>query len=197
MQQLISKNDLASLDIILGPMYAGKTTELIRRLNIFSLMGFKCLFINSSLDNRSIEDFSTHNPSIKKMSKNIDSMKIDQFNNKVFDRIKLYDIIAIDETQLFKNLKDNVIHIVEILNKKVIISGLNGDFQRNKFGEIIDLIPICDNIDKLSPFCLLCCQNNNIIKPALFSKRISKETETISIGGSDKYVPVCRKCFHN
>ena len=75
MQQLISKNDFSSLDIIIGPMYAGKTSELIRRLNILSLMGFKCLFINSSLDNRSSGNFSTHNPSITKIHGNIDSMK--------------------------------------------------------------------------------------------------------------------------
>ena len=98
---------------------------------------------------------------------------------------------------MFQNLKKYILEIVESLNKKVIISGLNGDFNRQPFGEILELIPYCDTLDKLSPFCLSCCKNNNIIKPGNFSKRITSEVETISIGGSEKYIPVCRKCYKN
>jgi len=192
MQQIITKND-PSLDIIIGPMFAGKSSELIRRLHIYKKIGFNCLYINSNLDNRSTTHFSTHNPILTKKL-DFDSIKVDNIE-KFFDKIQEYDIIGIDESQLFKNLKKNVMYIVETLKKKVIISGLNGDFNRNKFGEIIDLIPFCDDITKLTPFCLLCSQNNNIIKPGLFSKRTVSSDKTILIGDDNAYIPVCRQCY--
>ena len=75
-----------SLDLIIGPMFSGKTTELVRRLNTFAAIGKKCVYINSSLDNREEKDFSTHNPDLKSLTK-IDSMKV-QFINYQF--IKSY-----------------------------------------------------------------------------------------------------------
>lgn len=75
------------------------------------------------------------------------------------------------------------------LGKIVIISALDGTFKRNSFGEICNLIPLSESVTKLTAICMRCQ------KDASFSKRITKETETIDIGGSDKYIAVCRKCF--
>ena len=73
--------------------------------------------------------------------------------------------------------------------KKIYICGLDGDFRRNKFGHVLDLIPLCDKVVKLTSLCGI-CKNGT---PGIFSKRITTETEQ-TIVGSDNYVPVCRKC---
>ena len=80
--------------------------------------------------------------------------------------------------------------MVENHNKIVYICGLDGDFKREKFGEILDLIPYCDKVTKLNSFCSK-CRNG---KKGLFSCRVSKETEQVVIG-SDNYKPLCRKCY--
>ena len=181
-----------SLDMIIGPMFSGKTTELIRRLNTFQSVGKKCVYINSILDSRNTEHFSTHNPVIKELG-NIDSIKTNNLES-IIHIITNFDIIGIDESQLFMgNFKKNIIDLVEEHNKKIIISGLNGDFQRNKFGYILDLIPYCDGITKLYPYCLT-CSKNGIIEKALFSKRLNNDQNKINIS-YDNYIPVCRKCF--
>ena len=74
-----------SLDIIIGPMFAGKTTELIRRLNTFVAISKRCVYINSIQDVRNHkENFSTHNPSLQKLGQ-IDSIKTNmQQNNTSF-----------------------------------------------------------------------------------------------------------------
>ena len=54
-------NDFASLDLIIGPMYGGKTTELLRRLTVCQEMGLRCCYVNSSQDSRTKTAFSTHN----------------------------------------------------------------------------------------------------------------------------------------
>jgi thymidine kinase len=74
--------------------------------------------------------------------------------------------------------------------KKIYVSGLDGDFQRKKFGQILDLIPLCDKVTKLTSLCSL-CKNG---EPAIFSMRLTSETQQTLIG-SDNYAPVCRACY--
>ena len=76
------------------------------------------------------------------------------------------------------------------LNKKVYICGLDGDFERKKFGTLLDLIPLCDKVCKLTSLCSLCKDGT----PGIFSMRLTKESEQIVVG-SDNYIPVCRKCY--
>jgi thymidine kinase len=186
-----------SLDIIIGAMYSGKTTEIMRRLHIFQEMGYNCLYINSILDTRNEDEvLSTHNPTLK-VSKKIDMIKYNILPTNI-ESISVYDVIGIDEAQFIPNLKDTVLKYVEEFGKKVIIGGLNGDFQRNKFGEVLDLIPYCDQIIKLQPFCLPCSKRDRKMVPALFSKRIvhgENDTQQVLIGALEAYVPACRKCY--
>ena len=75
-------------------------------------------------------------------------------------------------------------------NKKVYICGLDGDFERKKFGQMLDLIPYCDHVTKMSSLCSLCKNGTR----GIFSMRLSDEKEQMLIG-SDNYVPVCRNCY--
>ena len=114
-----------SIDLIIGPMYSAKTTELIRRLTIYAELGLKVLYINSCLDDRSDsikEVFSTHNPTLQFADlsiANIHSIKTQKLNN-ILSNACLYDIIGIDEGQLFIDLKTFTLALVERYNKKVI-----------------------------------------------------------------------------
>ena len=95
-------NNNPTIDIIIGPMFAGKSTELIRRLNICAELGLKTLYVNSKLDGRSDKVFSTHNPTIGKIGK-IDSKKVLDLLDIDFEQ---YDVIGIDEAQLFSEHKN-------------------------------------------------------------------------------------------
>ena len=66
-------------------------------------------------------------------------MKVNKFDDTLLNTISNYDVIGIDESQLFNDdIVKFVLHIVDILNKKVIMCGLNSDFKREKFGYILD-----------------------------------------------------------
>ena len=196
-----------ALEIIIGPMFSGKSTELLRRLNIYAAMNLNVLYINSSFDDRATTMWSTHNPTMKSIG-NIAAVKIQDLTELEteieFRRgeevnkapLSSFDVIGIDEAQFFTGLKDFALGQVEKLHKKVLIAGLNSDFKRAKFGEILDLIPVCDTIDKLTPFCKMCWENSNEHVNALFSMRINSENDSvIDVGDSGKYAPVCRKCY--
>jgi len=182
------------MEIIIGPMMSGKTSELIRRLRIESKIGFEVLYINHSIDNRSTNYVSTHDDCLDLSG--IETIKTNNLTD-IYNIVKNYDIIGIDESQFFNNLVDNVLHIVENLKKHVIITGLSGDFQRGKIGETLDLIPYTDKLTLLKAYCLE-CSKYKIRKEASFSHKKENNFQNknnIDIGGIDKYIPVCRDCY--
>jgi thymidine kinase len=101
------------------------------------------------------------------------------------------DVVIINEGQFFADIYETVLYMVDVLGKKVYICGLDGDFKRNKFGRLLDLIPHSNAVQKLNSLCAL-CKNG---KKAIFSKRVSQESDQVVIG-SDNYIPLCRGCFN-
>lgn len=174
------------LEIILGPMFSGKTTRLIEIYNKYNRSSKKICVINYSLDTRyHNEMLSTHD---KVMIPCIFSATIHELFTS--DNIKDADIVLINEGQFFEDIYESVIELVEKKKKKVFVCGLDGDFQRNKFGKLLDLIPICDNVVKLHSSC------NQCDNEAIFSYRITEETKQVDIG-STNYIPLCRNCYNN
>ena len=186
-------NNYPTLDIIMGPMYSGKSTELIRRLSIFSEMGLKVLYVNSKIDNRSNENFSTHSPVVQSLGK-IVSLKVNDLS-ELSDDYGSYDVVGIDEAQFFNDLQGHVLKMVECYHNKVIVAGLNVDSNREAFGDIISLVKYCDDITKLNPCCQWCKDKFNKLIPAIFTKRLTKDNERILVGGKNEYIPVCRNCY--
>ena len=185
--------NLNTLDVIIGPMFSGKTTELMRRLNICAEAKYKVLYVNSVFDDRDTATlFSTHNKTLKE-DKSIIILKTKNLED-IYNEAEKFDVIGIDEAQFFNDLKLFCLAMTERYGKKVIVAGLNGDFERRPFGQINDLITLCDTISKLHSFCQICCEKR-MIKPALFSKRIGESKETILVGKKDLYLPVCRDCY--
>lgn len=182
----------SSIDIIFGPMFSGKSTELLRRLVIFGEAKFKVLYVNSSQDTRKK---ISHNKVVNFDEKDLPITYIKTRKlSDIIDMATKYDVIGIDEAQFFEDLVEFSTTLAEKFNKKIIVSGLNSDYKREKFGNIIDLIPICDDITKLFPFCVKCSEHN-IFSRALFSKRIINIDYQTWVGASETYMPVCRACY--
>jgi thymidine kinase len=178
---------MPTLELIYGPMFAGKSCELIRRIRLLKVLNKQYLVIKPLIDTRyDSESIVSHNMDQEKCIK-LESMK-------TIDSIKLdlIDTVFIDEGQFFDDLKEYVIKLVEVYNKNVIVAGLITDFNRNKFGQILDLIPFSDKITQLNALCLYCMDGT----PGIFSHRKQNiNTDQIQIGENDLYVSVCRKHF--
>jgi thymidine kinase len=102
------------------------------------------------------------------------------------------DVILINEGQFFEDLVEFCVYWSEEHNKNIIVCGLDGDFQRKPFENISRLIPLVDTITKLTALCKVC----NDGTPALFSHRITQETDRLVIG-SKNYIPLCRKHYNS
>ena len=172
-----------SLQIIMGGMFSGKSTELIRRVKRHSVIGKKVLVINSSKDVRSSEDVvQTHDAQRYHCVKLVDLLGCS---------IDDYDVIAIDEAQFFKRLR-TFVEMSLAQGKHVILAGLDGDFKQRPFGEIFDVLPLADEVLKLCALCMTC--KDGTLGP--FTKRCSSNSQVQElIGGADVYSAVCRKCL--
>jgi thymidine kinase len=181
-------NNQGSLDLIIGNMFSGKSTELIRRINTIKSINKKVLIINYIHDNRNSHDSVSTHDSVK-----VKSLKSDLLLLIDKEIIMNSDFIFIDEGQFFTDLLDFVKLYVDFYNKKVVVSGLDGDSNRKKFGNILDLIPLSDSVLKLTAYCIKCCDGTY----GPFTKKILNNDILIDIGGSDKYIPVCRRHYFN
>ena len=100
------------------------------------------------------------------------------------------DIIAVDEAQFFEDLYEFLL-LHEQKNIVILISGLDGDSNRQIFGQIFKCIPLCNSVTKLCAMCSICKDGT----PGVFSKRLIKSTDQICIGASNEFISVCRKHF--
>ena len=175
-----------SLKLILGCMYSGKTTEILRIVNSLKHINEKPIIVKPKIDNRYSENkICTHN------KQEYECQTIENLSDfKSYSNTKY---IIIEEAQFFKDLLFFVIDQVEIKGKNVIVVGLDGDSDRENFGEIHKLFPLCDEIIKLKAYCSICKDGTR----AIFSKRISEKKDKILVGSEGDYIAVCRKCYLN
>jgi|TARA_B110000967_G_scaffold115004_1_gene117682 thymidine kinase len=167
----------------MGNMFSGKTSELIRRLKRLKVIGKNILVVNSAKDTRSPDEvLKTHDNVKFNCLKVYDIFEV--LKQVEFDEA---DVIAIDEAQFFPKLR-RFVECCLLVNKSVILAGLDADSFQQKFGELIDCIPLACEVTKLSALCMHC--NNGVSGP--FTKRIVDDQRLELIGGSDMYEAVCR-----
>ncbi|EEF28513.1 thymidine kinase a [Ricinus communis] len=176
--------------VIVGPMFAGKTTALLRRINSEGSNGRNVAMIKSSKDTRYARDSVVTHDGLKFPCWALPDLSSfrDKLGHDAYQRI---DVIGIDEAQFFEDLYDFCSKAADHDGKTVIVAGLDGDYLRRSFGSVLDVIPLADNVTKLTARCELCG------KRAFFTLRKTAETQTELIGGADMYMPVCRRHYVN
>jgi thymidine kinase len=186
-----------SIELIIGPMFSGKTSELQRRIKRFHYgnNNKKTIILKWEGDNRSESEntLKTH-----------DGMEIECFrvseklldgkgnvNKEILEKVKCVYIIGIDEGHFFENLIGFCEIMVNKHNKKVIVAALDSNFKREPFKDVCNLIPKCEEVTKLKAVCNICS------KDASFSFKISESEKIIDVGSEEKYIPLCRTCYLN
>ncbi|KAK3032000.1 hypothetical protein RJ639_036205 [Escallonia herrerae] len=178
------------IHVIVGPMFAGKTTALLRRIKSEGNSGRNVAIIKSSKDTRYASDsVVTHDGTKFPCWALPDLLSLKhRFGADAYDKL---DVIGIDESQFFTDLYEFCCNAADHDGKTVIVAGLDGDYSRRSFGSVLEIIPLADTITKLTARCELCG------KRAFFTLRKTDEKQTELIGGADVYMPVCRQHYVN
>lgn len=183
-------NQKGHLELILGPMFSGKTSMLLNIYRQCTFCNLNVVVINYEGDNRYSDSMlSTHD---KIMIPCILGGTITQVIEENKEIIEKANVILINEGQFFNDIVPTVLDFVEKQNKRVYICGLDGDFKRERIGFLLDLIPYCDEVYKLKSLCSECKDGTH----GIFSFRITGEKDQVIIGANN-YKPLCRNCYYN
>ena len=161
-------------------------------------MGLSALYINHGVDDRAKTMYSTHSTLLQNQNLNISATKTSNLLELSIDVLIQFDVIGIDEAQFFDDtLVPFVQNLVDVHKKYVIVVGLDGNFRREKFGHILELIPIADNVTKLHAYCKRCAERKKTLVNASFTHYVqgSCDGDTVIVGGAEKYIALCRDCY--
>jgi thymidine kinase len=185
-----------SITTIVGPMFSGKTTELIRLVDRQRIAGKKCVIIKHSIDNRfdSMDDVTTqfHVTTHSKIFYNkcdiIYLSKLDD-DQIIISLKQKYDVVGVEEGFFFKGI-NNFCNMLADYGILVIVSTLETSYRQKVFPEIGDLMGSSEKLIKLTAVCMKCKKND-----ASFTIRKIESEEEILVGGNETYECVCRPCL--
>jgi len=207
--QNVGSADIPTLTMIIGPMFAGKTGEVIRRINRFKYQQKRCLIIKHSFDtrfnpyhNKHALQLTTHDYTSFSISDSQDLFDLrycnclDEIDSLTMTK---FDCIVLEEAHMFGNKWWGFVQNCLLQAKKSIIVSTIDSYAPTEPGQLPHPIPDLSQsliwAQKIIKFCSVCClcrQPN-----AVFSIRKTANKDLIDVGGADKYQPYCVQCFTN
>lgn len=173
-----------SIEVICGSMFSGKTEELIRRMKRAQLAKLNVQIFKPAFDKRyHEEDIVSHDRN------SIPSMPVDH-SSAILLLGQQSRVVGIDEAQFFDDGLIDVCNDLANRGIRVIVAGLDMDFQGRPFGPIPALMAIAEHVSKVHAVCMQCGS------PANYSYRLTPHTDTLLLGEKDLYEPRCRKCYY-
>ena len=179
-----------SLELYIGPMFAGKSSTALRLIHRNAVIGRKTFCITSALDQR-YDVAGTIVSHTKESSPAIAATTLSPL--LLNPEFQTASCVIIEEAQFFPDLVEFVLAAVEANRKDVVCIGLDGDSDRQPFGRLLDLIPYANSVTKLTALCTRC--NDGTAAPFTFRKRAEPGDQQIQVGGTDAYEALCRNHY--
>lgn len=171
------------IEVVCGSMFSGKTEELIRRLKRAQIANLRVEIFKPKTDVRyDAKDIVSHD-GIRIPSTPVNEAK------EILNLVNNIDVIGVDEAQFFDVEIVQVVNALAIKGSRVIVAGLDMDFNRAGFGPMPELLSNADYITKLHAICVVCGDTAN------YSYRKTASEEQILLGEKDLYEPRCRSCY--
>jgi thymidine kinase len=171
------------IEVITGSMFSGKTEELIRRLKRAKLANQKVKIFKHALDNRSsMDELVSHDDN------SISSMSVSSAK-EILGHTTDVEVVGIDEGQFFAGDLIEICNFMANSGIRIIVAGLDMDYQGKPFGSIPALMAVSDFVTKLHAVCVRCGN------PAQYSHRKIDVDDLVLLGAKNEYEPLCRGCF--
>jgi thymidine kinase len=179
-----AKGSLGWIEVICGPMFSGKSEELIRRLRRAEIARQRVQIFKPGIDQRYSEDHIVSHSELKIRSDSVrDAAELEaRLDRRV-------EVIGIDEAQfLGEGLIDTVVRLADI-GKRILIAGLDTDYLGRPFHPMPELLAVADEITKTLAICMQCGN------PAKHTQRLVASEDLIVVGAEGMYEARCRRCF--
>jgi thymidine kinase len=183
-----------TLEVIMGPMFSGKTSELIRLVEREVYAKRKGGIFKIAFDKRySARQVATHN-GLRYAAYTVASSKQGLRKIEEVTEANGLDAIGVDEVNFFP---EAVVDLLDNLadKKRVIACGLNLNFKAEPFQTTMELAARADRVRYLSAVCVVCGQEATRTQRLIAGRPAPKESPVIVVGGKELYEPRCRNCF--
>jgi thymidine kinase len=180
----IVKGNMGWIEVVVGPMFSGKSEELIRRLRRAEFARQRVQIFKPAIDERYATNEIISHSGLGIASDNI--LKASEIMKKVQPRT---EVIGIDEAQFLGDEVVDVCTKLANLGKRVIVAGLDTDYRGRPFEPMPRLLAIAEEITKLLAICVRCGN------PAVHTQRLVESEELIVVGATGMYEARCRRCF--
>jgi thymidine kinase len=172
------------IEAICGPMFSGKSEELMRRLRRAKIARKRVQVFKPVIDNRYADDEIVSHAHQRMKSEVVSS------SSQILDKLDWRsDVIGIDESHFFGAGLTDVATRLANSGKQVIVAGLDMDFLGRPFPPMPDLLCLAESITKTLAVCMRCGN------PANHSQRLIESQDLIVVGAMDAYEARCRRCF--
>lgn len=170
------------IEVICGCMFSGKSSEMIRRLKRAKIAGQKIQVFKPVIDDRwGTSQVSTHD------RVEFQALPVHSSHDILQGLSSDTQVVGIDEVQFFDSSIVSVVQILADKGIRVIIAGLDMDYQGKPFGPMPDLLAIAEFVDKLTAVCMVCGA------PATRTQRLTESDALVEVGDKGKYEARCRK----
>ncbi|ABR31060.1 thymidine kinase [Thermosipho melanesiensis] len=176
---------VGKITVITGPMYSGKTTELLSFVEIYNIGRKKTIVFKPSIDNRYGEDIVSTHTGFK-----VSAIRISK-SREILDYIRdSIDAVFVDEIQFFDLELVDVVKELVFKGIDVYCAGLDISYLENPFETTAKLLAMADEVIKKKAVCEKCGEHR-----ATYSYKIIPNGGEIDVGGKEKYIALCRKCL--
>lgn len=171
------------IEVVSGPMFSGKSEELIRLLRRATIARQRVQVFKPALDNRYEE------PDVVSHSQWRIPCEVVERADEIMARLDpRTEVVGIDEGQFFDNELVRVCSHLADLGKRVIVAGLDMDFSGVPFGPMPELLAIAEEVRKINAICTSCGS------PASYTQRLTESKQQVVVGAADVYEARCRRC---
>lgn len=181
--------NIGTIEVITGPMFAGKSEELIRRINRLKYAKKKFIVFKPKIDNRYSEtDVVSHQ---KRKEASIPIEKSTEILKYITHDL---EVVCIDEVQFFD---EDIISIIDLLANRgirVICAGLDCDFKGEPFLITAKLLAKAEFITKLTAICAVCGREATMTQRLVDGKIPNENDPVVLVGANESYEPRCRRC---
>ena len=176
-------------EVVCGPMFAGKTEELIRRVKRMDFAKKKYIIFKPVIDDRySISEVVSHS------QRKVQAINISNSKEMAAYITEDIEAVLIDEFQFFDEAVLEVCRTLANQGLRVICAGLDCDFRGNPFPIVANLLAMAEQITKLTAICV-CCGNEATMTQRIINGLPARyQDPTILVGEKESYEPRCRKC---
>ena len=171
------------IELVAGPMFSGKSEELIRLLRRAAIARQRIQVFKPALDNRYSEDDVVSHSQWRLPCEVVERAA------DIHDRLDpRTEVVGIDEGQFFDNDLPAVCTHLANLGKRVLVAGLDMDYRGVPFGPMPELLAIAEEVHKIQAICARCGS------PASYTQRLVEDEKRVLVGATDVYEARCRRC---